>query len=151
MLHAMRPTAPAVPGADCYRRSEGMAFRPRKITLQSLQFGCVGAAQPRLRLHSRHDRAKLVYGTDVEGIAHLRRKAFLRQSWLGTRVALAAAVSTSCALGASAEPTPEEYVGSVAGDAKLVAAGQLKIDGQPLQCGKRPTVLYDNLDDYGAA
>src|SRR5262245_12380537 len=68
------------------------------------------------------------YGTDVQGIAHLRGKAFWRQSRLGARVALAMAVSASCALRASAGPTPEEYVAHVAGDAKLVAAGQLKID-----------------------
>ena len=81
----------------------------------------------------------------------MRGKAFWRQFRLGARVVLAVAASTSCALRASAGPTAEEYVGHVAGDAKIVAAGQLKLDGQPLQCGKRPTVLDDNLDDYGAA
>src|SRR5215472_9884390 len=40
---------------------------------------------------------------------------------------------------------------NVGGDAKIVAAGQLKLDGQRLLCGQRPTVLDNNLDDYGAA
>ena len=50
-----------------------------------------------------------------------------------------------------AGPTPEEYVGHVGGDAQIVAAGALKLDGQKLLCGQRPTVLDNNLDDYGAA
>jgi hypothetical protein len=52
---------------------------------------------------------------------------------------------------AEAGPTPEEYVGHVGGDAQIVAAGQLKLDGRRLLCGHRPTVLDNNLDDYGAA
>ena len=39
----------------------------------------------------------------------------------------------------------------VGGDAQIVAAGELKLDGQKLLCGQRPTVLDNNLDDYGAA
>jgi hypothetical protein len=49
------------------------------------------------------------------------------------------------------DPTPEEYVRKVGGDAKIVPAGELKIDGQTVLCGRRPTVLNSNLDDYGAA
>ena len=52
---------------------------------------------------------------------------------------------------AFAGPTPEEYIAHVGGDAKLVAAGELKLDGYKLYCGQRPTVLDSNLDDYGAA
>ena len=48
-------------------------------------------------------------------------------------------------------PTPEEYVSKVGADAKIVPAGQLKIDGNTLICGHRPTVLDNKLDDYGAA
>jgi len=73
------------------------------------------------------------------------------QSRLGARIALALALSASCAVPVGAGPTPEEYVGHVGGDAKIVAAGQLKLDGQRLLCGQRPTVLDNNLDDYGAA
>ena len=50
-----------------------------------------------------------------------------------------------------AGPTPEEYVAHVGGDAKIVPAGELKLDGRKLLCGQRPTVLDNNLDDYGAA
>ncbi len=48
-------------------------------------------------------------------------------------------------------PTPEEYVAHVGGDAKLLAPGELKLDGRPQWCGRRPTVIDDQLDDYGAA
>jgi hypothetical protein len=48
-------------------------------------------------------------------------------------------------------PTPEEYVAKVGGDARIVPAGELKIDKQTLICGRRPTVLDNRLDDYAAA
>ena len=48
-------------------------------------------------------------------------------------------------------PTPEQYIAHVGGGAELVAAGELKIDGQKLLCGQRPTVLDPALDDYAAA
>lgn len=48
-------------------------------------------------------------------------------------------------------PTPEEYVGHVGGDATIVPPGEVKLDGQTVVCGKRPTVLDNQLDDYGAA
>ena len=47
-------------------------------------------------------------------------------------------------------PTVEEYVAHV-GNAKIVAPGKLVLDGYRLTCGRRPTVLDPNLDDYGAA
>jgi hypothetical protein len=52
---------------------------------------------------------------------------------------------------AIAGPTPEEYAAHVGGDAKIVAAGELKLDGRKMTCGQRPTVLDGQLDDYGAA
>jgi hypothetical protein len=54
---------------------------------------------------------------------------------------------------ASAEgtPTPEEYAAHVGGEAKIVPAGELKLDGAKVVCGQRPTVLDGQLDDYGAA
>jgi hypothetical protein len=114
--------------------------------------GWPGTAQPRLGLHSRRDRAKLALGEGTfEGIAHLRGTSFSRQSRRWARGALTLALGALCALPASAGPTPEEYVGHVGGDAKIVAAGQLRLDGQRLLCGQRPTVLDNNLDDYGAA
>lgn len=48
-------------------------------------------------------------------------------------------------------PTPEEYVSYVGGDARILPAGGLKLDGDTQRCGHRPTVLDPNLDDYGAA
>jgi hypothetical protein len=48
-------------------------------------------------------------------------------------------------------PTPEEYSAHVGGDATIVAPGALKLDGQSMLCGQRPTVLDSQLDDYGAA
>ncbi len=48
-------------------------------------------------------------------------------------------------------PTPEEYVAHTGGDATIVPAGEFKLDGITLYCGTRPTVLDNNLDDYGAA
>jgi hypothetical protein len=52
---------------------------------------------------------------------------------------------------AVAGPTPEEYAAKVGGDAKIVAPGDLVIEGRKMICGKRPTVLDSKLDDYGAA
>ena len=69
----------------------------------------------------------------------------------GGAVVLGLALSLCAWAGAQAGPTPEEYVGHVGGDAQIVAAGELKLDGQKLLCGQRPTVLDNNLDDYGAA
>jgi hypothetical protein len=74
-----------------------------------------------------------------------------RRSRLGARIALALLLSATFCGCAEASPTPEEYVGHVGGDAKIVPAGELKLDGRKLECGRRPTVLDNNLDDYGAA
>ncbi len=52
---------------------------------------------------------------------------------------------------AEGPPTPEEYVAYVGGDARIVPPGGLKFDGSTQLCGRRPTVLDPNLDDYGAA
>ena len=48
-------------------------------------------------------------------------------------------------------PTAEEYVAHVGGDAKIVKYGEFKLDGRRQVCGRRPIVLDNNLDDYGAA
>jgi hypothetical protein len=71
-----------------------------------------------------------------------------RQLRLGA-LSLLAVLGTLAA--AIAGPTPEEYVAHVGGDAQLIPAGQLKIDGRKMVCGQRPTVIDNNLDDYGAA
>jgi len=71
--------------------------------------------------------------------------------WLGALTALGLLLAGATAGHAEAGPTPEEYVSHVGGDAKIVPAGELRLDGQKLVCGQRPTVLDNNLDDYGAA
>jgi hypothetical protein len=65
--------------------------------------------------------------------------------------ALTLLAAIGLAAGAQAGPTPEEYVAHVGGDAQLLPAGKLSIDGRTLRCGQRPTVIDNNLDDYGAA
>lgn len=51
---------------------------------------------------------------------------------------------------AEGTPTAEEYAAHVGG-AKIVPPGELTFDGAKMVCGKRPTVLDGQLDDYGAA
>ena len=50
---------------------------------------------------------------------------------------------------ADGSPTVEQYAAHVSG--RIIPAGQLKLDGYRLTCGRRPTVLDPTLDDYGAA
>lgn len=50
----------------------------------------------------------------------------------------------------SRPPTPEEYVKMAGPNAKLVAAGELMLDGKRVICGRRPTVLDPALNDYSA-
>lgn len=52
---------------------------------------------------------------------------------------------------AQAGPTPEEYLARSGPTAKLVPPGDLELDGHKVICGRRPTVLDEKLDDYGAA
>jgi hypothetical protein len=48
-------------------------------------------------------------------------------------------------------PTPEEYATQAGQDAVVLPPGDFKLDGRRQWCGKRPTVVDDQLDDYGAA
>ena len=48
-------------------------------------------------------------------------------------------------------PTPQEYIAHVGSGAKIVNYGTFVLDGRRQICGKRPIVLDNNLDDYGAA
>src|SRR5262245_49419717 len=67
-------------------------------------------------------------------------------------ICLAAVVLAGLApLRASEPPTAEEYIKQVGGGAELIPAGQMKLDNQFVFCGRRPTVLNSQLDDYGAA
>jgi len=65
--------------------------------------------------------------------------------------ALVAGLGGLAALAAEDIPTPDEYVNHVGGDARIVPPGDLKLDGNRMTCGQRPTVLDSQLDDYGAA
>jgi hypothetical protein len=67
-----------------------------------------------------------------------------------TLIASASVISTAV-LPALAGPTPEDYASHVGGDSKIVKPGDLKLDGYKMMCGQRPTVLDNQLDDYGAA
>lgn len=83
---------------------------------------------------------------DVQGTRHRRRRA-IRASWIWLAAALIAGVDAQ----AQSPPTPEQYVQQVGGDAQIVPAGLLKIDGYSAICGTRPTVLDSKLDDFAAA
>lgn len=78
-----------------------------------------------------------------------------RRSWVKALWATCALLALLCLpttlTVAVAGPTPEEYVGKVGGDAKIVPPGELVIENRKVICGKRPTVLDSKLDDYGAA
>lgn len=66
-------------------------------------------------------------------------------------IAAAASVTSGPLRAAEDIPTPEEYTAHVGGDAAITPPGALKLDGQSMVCGQRPTVLDSQLDDYGAA
>jgi hypothetical protein len=48
-------------------------------------------------------------------------------------------------------PTVEQYLEETGPDVTYVEQGALKIDGQRVICGKRPTVLNPNFDSWGGA
>lgn len=88
----------------------------------------------------------------ITGILRLTGAPSYRQSLLlAAATMLAAFVLASTFTNARAGPTPEEYVAHVGGGAKILPMGELKLDGRKMVCGQRPTVLDEQLDDYGAA
>jgi hypothetical protein len=76
---------------------------------------------------------------------------FLRSRAGRTAVALALLGLASLAPSVVAGPTPEEYMAKVGEGTTYVPSGRLEIDGKKVECGHRPTVLDEKLDDYGAA
>jgi hypothetical protein len=48
-------------------------------------------------------------------------------------------------------PSLDEYLKQVGPDGEVVAHGKLTLDGQSVNCGKRPTVLNPNFDSWGGA
>lgn len=81
---------------------------------------------------------------------HTRRRSNYQTS-LGLCALLAMTLVTPVSTGAERGPTPQEYVRQIGGEAQIVPAGQLTIDGHKAACGNRPTVLDSSLNDYGAA
>jgi hypothetical protein len=73
----------------------------------------------------------------------------------GNKVVATPAIAILCLASymaaAAAGPTPEEYMARVGAHTKLVPSGELKLDERKVICGKRPTVLDEKLDDFGAA
>lgn len=61
------------------------------------------------------------------------------------------AVASASAQPLKRDPTPQDYVERNGGDATIVPAGQLVLDGHRMTCGSFPTVLDPNLNDYAAA
>lgn len=80
----------------------------------------------------------------------MRRQRIRLNLYVGALLAASVAAG-NLATPAAAGPTPEEYVGHVGGDARILQPGDLKLDGFKMTCGQRPTVLDNQLDDYGAA
>src|SRR5262245_64857032 len=86
-------------------------------------------------------------------------RAILRAMFCG---AVAIAFSAACPATSKAQwagkegsttsgPSLEDYVKDVGADAQVIPQGQLKIDGVPVTCGKRPTVMNPNFDSWGGA
>lgn len=48
-------------------------------------------------------------------------------------------------------PSLDDYLKQVGPDGKIIAHGALTLDGKPVNCGKRPTVLNPNFDSWGGA
>ena len=77
----------------------------------------------------------------------------LASTWLSLGLAIVISVAFSAGVRAQdATPTPEEYVSRVGGETVLLLQpGEFKLDGRKQLCGQRPTVVDNQLDDYGAA
>jgi hypothetical protein len=79
------------------------------------------------------------------------RASISLQSRTGCGAAAGVALLVLVTGAAVAGPTPEEYLERSGAAAKLVAPGDLELDGRKIICGRRPTVFDEKLDDYGAA
>jgi hypothetical protein len=93
---------------------------------------------------------------DAAGATGDRSRAARVGIWRNARLVAAGLIAVAIAalpvtVRADAPPSPSEYVAHVGGDARIVPAGALKLDGDRVMCGHRPTVLDNTLDDYAAA
>ncbi|MEC9369111.1 MAG: hypothetical protein VX871_10530 [Pseudomonadota bacterium] len=68
-----------------------------------------------------------------------------------------AAAAALLAFGAGAQAASdlelplEDYMKSAGPEVKLIEPGELKIDGQSMTCGRRPTVMDPKFDSWGGA
>ncbi|MGD9867831.1 MAG: hypothetical protein AB7U38_07530 [Hyphomicrobiales bacterium] len=68
------------------------------------------------------------------------------------KAALALLLAASVARASSDLDLPlDDYMKQAGPDVKLVEPGELKIDGQSMVCGKRPTVIDPKFDSWGGA
>jgi hypothetical protein len=83
-----------------------------------------------------------------------RANIILAQAARGTALASLLILLSFLAAGPTVpqgSPSPEEYAARVGSGAQILRAGELVLDGRVMICGRRPTVIDDKLDDYGAA
>lgn len=69
----------------------------------------------------------------------------------GVALALSLAPALPAAAQSDLDLTLEEYMAKAGPDAKVVPAGELRIDEHRMICGKRPTVIDPNFDSWGGA
>ena len=90
-------------------------------------------------------------GCTATGSARRGRQDVFALRAAGVRLGVCLLVLVGFGTWATAGPSPEEYATHVGGGAQIVQSGDLRLDGNKVQCGQRPTVLDNQLDDYGAA
>jgi hypothetical protein len=87
----------------------------------------------------------------------MEKSSEIAKVFTGLSMRLLIHVAAIIGLGASAmaqdrlSPTPEAYVAHVGGGAQIVPAGDLTIDGRKVSCGRFPTVLDPNLNDFAVS
>jgi hypothetical protein len=85
----------------------------------------------------------------LAGRAHLRWALFCV---LGLAAAHSSAQEGAGNEGSAASgPTLEQYLEGAGPEVTLVQPGALKIDGNSVTCGKRPTVINSNFESWGGA
>jgi len=89
-------------------------------------------------------RSIVTSGSETEATHMLAR--WLRRLLL---ITIGWAMISALPVVADGTPTVEQYAAHVGG--RIIPSGQLVLDGSTMICGRRPTVLDSNLDDYGAA
>ena len=70
---------------------------------------------------------------------------------LGWALCVLASGANSAAAQSDLDLTLDQYMAQAGDAAKLIAYGQLRIDGRRMICGRRPTVMDPNFDSWGGA